>query len=94
LDIIAALLNLSGALTVAASLFSLHRNWRAKEKLYSTSLEGLMCSAGAGACFTAISLFEGAYIGVASAAFNTAVNLFIICLKLRWLLRRRMKWAC
>ena len=86
---IATLLNFAATCFFVNELLRLHRHWKARNDMVSTSLEGLFLHMIGTSTVAVVGVFTGAWLAVGMESFSTCLAALGIYWKIRWLIHNR-----
>jgi len=82
------LLNIASVCFFIAEVIKMHRKWRAKKKMDSTSLEGTIIHTIGNFTFAVLCIFSGAWIAVFAELTLAISNCVAIYWKTKWLVKK------
>lgn len=82
------LLNIAAICFFISTLIGLHRKWRARERMDSTSLEGTIIHLVGNVLISVSCLLLGAYVAAVAEAILSVIAAVTVFWKVKWLLER------
>ena len=80
------ILNIASICFFFATIIGLHRKWKSREHMESTSLEGTLFHVIGNSLIAIYGLMVGAYIAVVMESFLTCLGVLTLYWKLKWLI--------